>query len=127
VTRVFLFDDDDLVEHISEVARVLIEQSTIGVAWAVVPFEELDPVPLGGAGALDFAIFNQGAAVSFFRDYRELTRKFRAAFARKRTHPLLLISAMIHNRLVRHCWLATTAFRGCLSGLTYRGKAAHGC
>ena len=117
VTRIFVVTLRDLNEKIDRLVRVLERQQRAGIGWAVVVFEELEDEVRRTGGRLDFAIFNSGQAVSYFR--REYPRRFETVF-RIRSHASnereIRLQLRLHQLLIAECWLVNDKFL-----LTYAG------
>lgn len=110
ITRIFLLRDNDIVDHEDDLARVLAQQHNADIAWAVIPFRELDPSLQSETLPLDFGLFDDGAAVSFFRDYRETARKFSAVFRTPENEKRIQEQQGVFRRLLGQCWMANQKF-----------------
>lgn len=114
VTRIFIFKTRDLLEESDWIATVLKAHHAVGIGWGVAIHEELSPrlkALLGGNISKDFALFDGGMAVSYFRKHSG--RQFEAFFATHKGHyNLELIDAQkqVYKLLVTECWLANIHF-----------------
>jgi hypothetical protein len=109
VTRIFVITEDDLRHRGEDLRRVLEKHTDASIGWAVAIWSELGP--LEPDAALDFATFDDTVAVSYFRDYREGARKFRAVFGTNDPN-LREIERQKHQytNVLTHCWLASGLF-----------------
>jgi hypothetical protein len=117
VTRIFIFRVKDLVERLKDIVDVLARQDQVGIGWAVAVDEELNQpwlkAILGKSHDLakDFALFDGGSAVSYFRKFDG--RKFEAIFATDEGHPnfeAIKTQKNVYKLLVTECWLVSKLF-----------------
>jgi hypothetical protein len=117
VTRIFIFTSRDLVEHSNEIVDVLKRQHQVGIGWGVAVEEEVNQAGLKSlldkspSIAKDFALFDGGSAVSYFRKFH--SRNFEAVFATYDGHSnieIVNIQKEIYKILVTECWLANSQF-----------------
>src|SRR5262245_8111814 len=117
VTRIFIFTITDLTNQPEEIVDVLKKQHQVGIGWGVAIEEELNKgelkLLLGKSASIakDFAIFDGGSAISYFREYDG--RKFEAVFATYKGHPnieVVNIQKDVYKILVAECWLANQQF-----------------
>jgi hypothetical protein len=112
-TRIFIFSDEDLFGRHNDIVSVLQRHQADGVGWAVALYSELSPTDKDGARAMDFAIFeNKGGykAVSFFRDFKDATRRFAAIFDTENNKEDIQRQEEQYKGLLLHCWLASNLF-----------------
>jgi hypothetical protein len=117
MTRIFILSDDEIFSEDNilhedprkknDLLKVLIQQDQLGIGWAVAWHDELDHDTLENPDvALDFAIFDDGKAISFFREYREWTRRFTAVFHTPDNHNLIEEQIEQHHNILAQCWMA---------------------
>jgi hypothetical protein len=98
----FIVDKDkeeDLVE-------VLTRQHQMGIGWAVVWEEGMNSTTREDQNvSKDFAIFDGGAAISFFRESREWIRYFRAIFNTENNKNEITRQVTQHRNILAKCWL----------------------
>lgn len=144
VTRVFIIKDKDLEENsLGRLVEVLQRHQQVGIGWAVAVYEELDPPLLQDHNAaLDFALMvrrgppdgagaspgdDRVGAASFFRDYREIRRRYSAVFSlhtpkyasdwRIQEEQIQFNERRIwrhirqHRLVITQCWMASQLFR----------------
>lgn len=117
VTRIFIFTVKDLVERSKDIVDVLKRQDQVHIGWAVAVDEELNrrevKALLGKSHdvAKDFALFDGGSAVSYFRKFDG--RKFEAIFAADEGHPnfeIIKTQKDVYKLLVTECWFVSERF-----------------
>jgi hypothetical protein len=107
-TRIFVFPRRTLNDRANEIAAVLREQMSQGLAWAIAIDEDVSDQVEPDA-ALDFALFDSDRAVSYFRRYRRFEVTFHT---NGRTHNDAEIERQVrtYRMLLTHCWLASNQF-----------------
>jgi hypothetical protein len=130
VTRIFIFRVKDLVERSKDIVDVLTRQDQVGIGWAVAVDEELNQpwlkALLGKSHdvAKDFALFDGGSAVSYFRKFDG--RKFEAIFATDEGHPnfeVIKTQKNVYKLLVTECWLVSKQFVDLYTGALASNQA----
>jgi len=114
VTRIFIVTDEDLENNADTLIEVLNKQDKVGIGWAVAIYEELGPLTKDGGVAIDFAILentNKQKVVTFFRDYRDLSRKFIAIFDTKNNKQQIQRQEAQYRRILSQCWMANKRFK----------------
>jgi hypothetical protein len=129
VTRVFVFSRADL-HRTEEIVQILRKHQSAGIGWAIIIFEELNPI-IGNYQnkPLDFAfITSKGKnkesdkirAISYFRDYRETSRRYTVVFdtpsklkirETRNNGKEIKDQLKLYRSLFAHCWLASASFK----------------
>lgn len=110
ITRIFIFTAADLKNSSQDIEKVLKEHHDRKVGWAVAIYEDLFKSPRILETAMDFAIFNNDKAVSYFRDFREETRQFRAIFATEENDKEIKDQIKQYDRILSHCLMVNSTF-----------------
>jgi hypothetical protein len=124
VTRVFILSDADL-ERTNVIVPILQQHQSTGIGWAIVIFDELNPTISNHQNKpLDFALLTgtedqQKAgneerikAISYFRDYRETSRRYTVVFWTDDNNRKEIESQRdLYHSLFAHCWLASSSFK----------------
>ena len=94
VTRLLIFDDNEMA-RIDDVIKALVHHQRYGIAWAVVPYMDLDPSTREEKEdlALDFGLYDESEVAIYFRDYHSGVRKLRAVFPGPNREDFLVAAA----------------------------------
>lgn len=120
VTRLFIIKAKNLRFRLDDIKKVLIKQQQAGIGWAVAIYEELNYQNRGSRGlSLDFALFGwkdpeRAKAVTFFREYRDRVRSFRAVFnidGNKKNIDVIDGQTTLYKGLLTECWLVNQKFK----------------
>lgn len=110
VSRIFVFSNRDLERDLDLVEDVLRQHTQHKIGWAVVPYCSLGPSILK-SGSLDFALYDDDAAASFFVDYHEsASRMYTATFRYESKDEKVALQAQLYQALAPHCWLVSKHF-----------------
>jgi hypothetical protein len=118
VTRLLIFSDTEL-SRTQDVVSVLEYHQRYGIAWAVVPYMDLDPSTReeDDEVALDFGLFDESQVAIYFRDYQSGSRKLRAVFPGQARQDFIARQRGRYRDLATQCWLVTGAFASRLESL----------
>lgn len=114
VTRIFIVAERDLTDRYTEIVSVLKNQQADGVGWALAIYEGLSPTTMERGIATDFALFEDRdgkKAASFFREYRELTRRFMAVFQTPDNEYRIKQQEEQYKRILSQCLLVNGTFK----------------
>jgi hypothetical protein len=111
VTRLLIFDDNE-VARIDDVIKALVHHHRYGIAWAVVPYMDLDPSTREEKEdlALDFGLYDESEVAIYFRDYHSGVRKLRAVFPGPSREDFLARQRQRYAELLAQCWLVSSSF-----------------
>jgi hypothetical protein len=111
VTRLLIFDDNELART-EDVTKALEHHQRYGIAWAVVPYMDLDPSTREERDdvALDFGLFDDSEVAIYFRDYHSGVRKLRAVFPGPNREEFLVRQRQRYAELLAQCWLVNSSF-----------------
>jgi hypothetical protein len=111
VTRLLIFDDNELART-ADVVKALDYHQRSGIAWAVVPYMDLDPSTREESEdlALDFALYDDSEVAIYFRDYHAGARKLRAVFPGPDRRDYLIGQRKRYKELLAQCWLVSSTF-----------------
>jgi hypothetical protein len=111
VTRLLIFDDNE-VARIDDVIKALVHHHRYGIAWAVVPYMDLDPSTREEREdlALDFGLYDESEVAIYFRDYHSGVRKLRAVFPGPGREDFLIRQRQRYAELLAQCWLVSSSF-----------------
>jgi hypothetical protein len=111
VTRLLIFDDNE-VARIDDVIKALVHHHRYGIAWAVVPYMDLDPSTREEKEdlALDFGLYDESEVAIYFRDYHSGVRKLRAVFPGPSREDFLARQRQRYADLLAQCWLVSSSF-----------------
>jgi hypothetical protein len=110
VARILILSRDDFKSHLKDITLVLKRHDEAGLGWAVAIYEELDPELKTDTTDLDFALFDKKKAVSFFRGYREASRRFTVKFNVGQNTDKIDVQVKLFHDLLPHCWAANERF-----------------
>lgn len=117
VTRIFILALRDLMENIDRLTTILEQQHRAGIGWGIVVQEEMADELRHPQGRLDFAIFDHGKAITYFR--REYPRRFetvlRISFMPENEREVQQ-QIRIHQCLLAECWMVNPTFIECYKG-----------
>jgi hypothetical protein len=118
VTRLLIFDDNEIA-RIDDVIKALVHHQRYGIAWAVVPYMDLDPSTREEKEdlALDFGLYDESEVAIYFRDYHSGVRKLRAVFPGPAREDFLARQRQRYAELLAQCWLVSSSFLDRLSKL----------
>jgi len=111
VTRLLIFDDNEIA-RIDDVIKALVHHQRYGIAWAVVPYMDLDPSTREEKEdlALDFGLYDESEVAIYFRDYHSGVRKLRAVFPGPAREDFLARQRHRYAELLAQCWLVSSSF-----------------
>ncbi len=111
VTRLLIFDDNEIA-RIDDVIKALVHHQRYGIAWAVVPYMDLDPSTREEKEdlALDFGLYDESEVAIYFRDYHSGVRKLRAVFPGPAREDFLARQRQRYAELLAQCWLVSSSF-----------------
>ncbi len=111
VTRLLIFDDNEIA-RIDDVIKALVHHQRFGIAWAVVPYMDLDPSTREEKEdlALDFGLYDESEVAIYFRDYHSGVRKLRAVFPGPAREDFLARQRQRYAELLAQCWLVSSSF-----------------
>lgn len=109
VTRLFIIPEQHLEQQREELVRVLRRQTVEHISWALVIDEDLAHLRLPGAP--DFALFDGGKAVSYFRgQIRRFAVTFRTNGFFKDNDDEIDLQLRRYFMLLTQCWLVSESF-----------------
>jgi hypothetical protein len=125
VTRLLIFDDNELART-EDVTKALEHHQRYGIAWAVVPYMDLDPSTREERDdvALDFGLYDDSEVAIYFRDYHSGVRKLRAVFPGPNREEFLVRQRQRYAELLAQCWLVNSSFLDRLTKLPPADLAA---
>jgi hypothetical protein len=125
VTRLLIFDDNELART-EDVTKALEHHQRYGIAWAVVPYMDLDPSTREERDdvALDFGLYDDSEVAIYFRDYHSGVRKLRAVFPGPNREEFLVRQRQRYAELLAQCWLVNSGFLDRLTKLPPADLAA---
>lgn len=117
ITRIFLLKARQLEIRFEDIVKVLISQDRAEIGWAIAIKEflsdrELERLQKTGRTSVDFALFDGGKAVSYFRKF--YGRRFEAVFQTHDEHfnsDIITAQKNIHKHLISECWLVNKQFK----------------
>ena len=111
VSRLLIFDDRELW-RIADVVKAVKHHQQYGIAWAVVPYLDLDPSTReqGENLALDFGLYDDNEVAIYFCDYHTGVRKLRAVFPGPIQQDFIDRQRGRYMDLLAQCWLVSSAF-----------------
>jgi hypothetical protein len=110
VTRLFVLVDSDFEKH-DDLKRVLKYHQDAGIGWAVAVYPYLRPELRNDSTDLDFALFDHGEAVSYFRGHMEARRRFTVRFNTRENLPVIRRQQQTYRDLLAQCWMVNATFK----------------
>lgn len=107
-TRIFVLPKKVIDSRANDIARVMSEQMSQSLALAIVVAEDVSDAAEPNA-ALDFALFDSGNAISYFRRYRKFDVTFRRDGHTENDEEIDR-QLRTYRLLLANCWLATARF-----------------
>jgi hypothetical protein len=110
VTRLFVLVDSDF-EKPEDLKDVLKKHQDARIGWAVAVYPYLRPELRNDSTDLDFALFDKGEAVSYFRGHMEAQRRFTVRFKTGENLRAITRQQQTYRDLLAHCWAVNAAFK----------------
>lgn len=109
VARIFIVSELDLQSRLDDIAKVLTAQSSYKFGWGLAVFEDLEYAVRHSERPLDFALYNEASAVSFWR--KREPKRFEAVFSVGDNSRAVLDQRQLFEALIAECWLVNSRFR----------------
>lgn len=120
VTRIFVLSKTDLKRK-EELMQVLQRHQSAHIGWAVVLYETIEYLNFSDMGVpLDFSFIStqedvessqRNTVLTYFRDYRNSSRRFRVVFEIPDNHQEFERQRNNYRKILSYCWVANQVFK----------------